>query len=111
SRMGSLMNAPIAVLSFQPLSTFDVYRVHFAVEGQNDAQADCGLRCCQAHDKKGDYLPYNGVRIEKPVKGHEIQVGRIEQQLDRDQHPDQVAALEYSQKAQRKKQGRDYQIS
>jgi hypothetical protein len=73
--------------------------VHFAVESQNDAQADRGFRCRQAHDEKGDYLPYNGVWGETPVKGHEIQVGRIEQEFDRNQHPDQVPALEYSQKA------------
>src|SRR5208283_4415465 len=92
NRMGSLRNAPIAILSFQLLSTFDVYRVHFAEQGKNDAQAYGGLRRRQTHDEQGNYLPYSGVRGDKPVEGHEVQVRRIEQKLNRDQHPDKVPA-------------------
>ncbi len=85
------------------------------VQAQNDRQADGDLAGRQGDDHQREDLPVEdrvqrSARGQVVAEGHQVDVGRVEHQLDAEQHRDGVAAGHDAEQPHGKEQSGDDQI-
>src|SRR6185312_1708910 len=80
-------------LAFHGVHLVEVGVFGVAIDGEDDAEADCGFCCGDAdrEDREHDASQRGRVRAVAP-EGDEVEVGGVEHQFNADEHKDGVAA-------------------
>ena len=87
-------------------------RLAFAIEGDNERQADRDLGGCYCDYEENEHLTTESIigGIAKPRAGDQREIGSIEHQLEAHVNDQQVAPQQYPQQTQAKKDRADDEI-
>src|ERR1700733_3454595 len=97
-----------ALLPFQQINLIHIDRVFIAKEGDQNSQPHGGFGGGIDYDKDCENLPVQPSPHTR--EGHQIKVYRVQNQLDRHQHDDHVAAGKPSDHAQHEECCRNHEI-
>src|SRR6476659_4434066 len=79
------------VLPFHQIDFFDAHRIAAAVDSDDEGQANRGLGGGHGDDKDGKYLTADVRWCQVAPEGHEVDVNRVEHQLNTHQNGHSVA--------------------
>jgi hypothetical protein len=89
-----MANIWVIYLPLQQIEFFHVDRIPVAIDRQHDRQTHSGFGGGDRNHKGRKHLTLDTLRIEVIGKRDEIEVDRIQHQLDRHQYPHRIAAID-----------------
>src|SRR3990170_1043908 len=112
ARKGSsgISQASAVISPLHHVDLVDVNGLQVPVDRQHQGQTHRGLAGRQGDDDQGEDVPRQRPRRHVAVEGHEVNVGRVEHQLDAHQNGHGVAAGEDAVQPQPEEQGTDGQV-
>src|SRR5918996_3332368 len=90
---------------FHKRHVFDIHRRSVAEDEDHDRKANADLGRGDCNDEEGEHLAGHSRLLQKCGEGHEVDVDRVEHQLDREQYEHGVRSGKDSVNADRKEQG------
>jgi hypothetical protein len=86
----------------------NIDRLEVPVDVNDNSYGDGCLGGGNGNYNQAEKMTMQLIRIEKPVEDHEINIDRIENQLNRHQHGDQISSCQETIDAYEEHQGTDY---
>jgi hypothetical protein len=85
-----------------------INRFKIPVDVDDNGNSNSRFRCRNRNDDQTEKMSVEQIRIQKLVENHEINIYRIEDQLDGHQHGNQISSRQKPVDADKEHQGTDY---